>query len=298
LLFHLSPSGFCFAQVAEAHGESVDFRGNGAEVIVGSPLDTVLEVSAADLLGGESGTAQRQDERSNGEGSDDECSQDGEAAESDESCSKGVFASVEAMHHGVASRLDLLYGVAPLLFNSDNLLVAQIFDAHIGDGLSANDFFVFLQQGLELESGVEAVDASGRFEQQILSGMRLLFEAEECFFALRSGFSREDVFFGERGLGCFHSGDGVLRDAYMGFEGGDFEEGVTHQEADGCHEDNQQDAARNQPFIQAHDWNESPSRYSNFKGDCSECPYCNRVRDEDFVVEGRESSFMVAVEHV
>jgi hypothetical protein len=67
----------------------------------------------------------------------------------------------------------------------------------------------------------------------------LMLELEECLFALEGGFGGEDVFLREGGLGGFHACDGLLSNADVGFESGDFEERIAHQEADGCHEDNQ-----------------------------------------------------------
>ncbi len=194
LLIHLAAAGFSFAEVAEADGEAVDFGGYGAEVVAGSPLDAMLKIAAADLLGGVRGAAQRQDERGDGEDGDEEGGEDGEPAEGDEAGAERVLTPVKAVDHDVAAGLNLLDGVTPLLLDADDLAIAQIFDAHVGDGLALNDFFVFLQEVVELDGGIEVPGVSGSGEKELLGDLCLLLEAKEGVFALGGGFGGQDIF--------------------------------------------------------------------------------------------------------
>ncbi len=102
------------------------------------------------------------------------------------------------------------------------------------------------------------MDALGCDDEQFLSNFGLMFEAEECLFAVEDGLSGEHVFLREGCLNGLHGGDGMLGDVDVGFEGGDFEEGVADEEANGGHEDNQQKTTRNQPLIQTHHWSAIP----------------------------------------
>ena len=57
LLVHLLAAKFGVAEVAKPHGHAVEFGSNGAQVILGSPLDALLQFSLADAAGSSSGTA-------------------------------------------------------------------------------------------------------------------------------------------------------------------------------------------------------------------------------------------------
>ena len=75
LVLHLAAAGLGFAQIAEADGEAVQLGGDGAEVVIRTPLDARGYVSLADALGAFRDFAQWLDDRVDGDRGEDESQQ-------------------------------------------------------------------------------------------------------------------------------------------------------------------------------------------------------------------------------
>ena len=217
LLLHLAASALGFAEVAKTDSEAVDFGRDSAEVIAGAPLDAMLEIAAADLTGRVSGAAQGQNQRRDHQDGDENGGDDGEAAEGDEAGAERVFAVAKAVDDTVALGMHVLEGDAPLLFDSNDLAVVKIFDAHAGDGAAVHDLFVFAQEFVELEGGIDGVRALCGGDEEFLGGFGLALESEEGLFAFEGCFGGEHVFLSEGRLSGLHGGEGVLGDADVGF---------------------------------------------------------------------------------
>src|SRR5581483_2981878 len=70
LKLHLTASGFGLAQVTEPNSQAIEFSGNGAEVVAGTPFHSLMEVSLADAACYARGMAQRNDDQHQHDGRD------------------------------------------------------------------------------------------------------------------------------------------------------------------------------------------------------------------------------------
>ena len=175
LEFHLTAAGFGFAEVAEADGETVEFGGDGAEIVFGTPLDALVEVALADAASHTRGMTQRRDDQEEHDRGDDGGGGDGETAGGDEAVAELILPDAQGGDGGIAVCGELIEVAAELDVQGfeGTGKVGRILGRVLGEPR------VLLGEAIDGERGVEAADVVNGSAEKELTAAGLVAELGE-----------------------------------------------------------------------------------------------------------------------
>ena len=171
LMLHLQTAGLCLAQIAQPNDHSVDLGADGAEVILRSPFDALLQVSLSDAFGRAGSVANGSRHEVRHEAADENAGDDAGSACADEPRAEPRLTALDVCHHHIVTELEG--------FESRIQIAADLFeliDELLGRHESLQNLLMAGLQVVDRDPGIEGGDQRSGGCKQILRLRSLRFE--------------------------------------------------------------------------------------------------------------------------